>query len=264
MIFMDKITIASWNINSVRARMGILSAWLPKATPDILLLQETKATDEDFPFLEIQALGYPHITTFGQKSYNGVAILSRLPLDDIRKGLPGENPESEARFISASVAGIRVASLYVPNGNPADGPAQPRKLAWLSLLNAHARELLRSGDDFIFSGDFNIIPNNIDMESPERWEEDSLTGPESRQAWKRLLWMGLTDAFRALHPKDPGYTFWDYQGGAWQKNDGIRIDHALLSPRLADRLLSCEVDKTPRAMEKASDHTPLVTTLARP
>jgi len=259
--FMSKLTIATWNVNSVRAHMPVIAAWAEKAKPDILLLQETKTVDADFPFFEFSAMGFPHAATHGQKSYNGVAILSRLPILDVKTALPGEGEDGEARFVSGAVSGVRVASVYAPNGNPANGPKFPYKIDWLSRLASHAGELLRSDANFIFAGDFNIIPEDIDVESPEKWRGDALMQPEARQAFRRLLWMGMTDAWRALHAEGRGYTFWDYQSGAWQKDDGIRIDHALLSPRMADRLVSCEVDKGPRGMEKASDHTPLVVTL---
>ncbi|HAU29365.1 MAG TPA: exodeoxyribonuclease III [Rhodospirillaceae bacterium] len=258
------MTIASWNVNSVRARMPVISKWLESADVDVLLFQETKVEDLDFPAMEFSALGFPHIATLGQKSYNGVAILSRLPLRDVQKHLPGEKEATEARLVSATIAGIRMASVYAPNGNPPTSEKFIRKMDFMGRLAAHTGNMLASGQDFILAGDFNVIPEDFDAATPARWKGDALMHPDTRAAWRQLCFMGLTDAWRTLHPETPGYTFWDYQGGAWQKNDGIRIDHALLSPRMADRLISCEVDKTPRGMEKASDHTPLLISCKTP
>jgi exodeoxyribonuclease-3 len=251
--------IATWNINGVKARIASLLTWLRTAEPDIVCLQEIKTVDEGFPRLEIESLGY-NVATHGQKGFNGVAILSKHPIEDVRCGLPGDPDDPQARYIEAVVpAGeriVRVGGLYLPNGNPIGGDKFAYKLAWLDRLEAHARVLLALEEPLVLCGDFNIIPEAEDAKTPAAWVNDALFQPESRRAWRRLLALGLTDAVRAVHPQAGVYTFWDYQAGAWQKDNGIRIDHLLLSPAAADRLVDAGVDRTPRGWEKPSDHTP--------
>jgi exodeoxyribonuclease-3 len=251
--------IATWNINGVKARIASLLTWLRTAEPDIVCLQEIKTVDEGFPRLEIESLGY-NVATHGQKGFNGVAILSKHPIEDVSRGLPGDPDDPQARYIEAVVpAGeriVRVGGLYLPNGNPIGGDKFAYKLAWLDRLEAHARALLALEEPLVLCGDFNIIPEAEDAKTPGAWVNDALFQPESRRAWRRLLALGLTDAVRAVHPQDGVYTFWDYQAGAWQKDNGIRIDHLLLSPSAADRLVDAGVDRTPRGWEKPSDHTP--------
>jgi exodeoxyribonuclease-3 len=249
--------IATWNVNSIRARLGNVLDWLGEAAPDVVLLQETKCQDGDFPALEIEAAGYKPLI-HGQKSYNGVAILSRLPATEVLIGLPGNPEDEQARYMEATIGGIRVASLYLPNGNPAPGDKFDYKLGWMDRLIARAQALLASRIPFVLAGDYNICPTDLDVYDPAGWAGDALCRPESRARYRRLVNLGLTEAFRALHPDEAGrYSFWDYQAGAWQRGEGLRIDHLLLSPQAADRLLACDIDKAPRGREKASDHTPV-------
>lgn len=256
------VKIASWNVNSVNARLPNVLSWLEAAQPDVVLLQELKCQEEKFPALEFQALGY-QCAVVGQKSYNGVALLSKLPLSDIRTSLPGDDDDPQARWVEARVGDdLRVACLYLPNGNPVDTEKFPYKLRWMERLHARAAELLASNEITVLGGDYNVCPTDDDVYDPEGWANDALCRPESRAAFRSLLHLGYTEAFRALH-KEPGrYTFWDYQKGAWQRDNGLRIDHLLLSPRAADRLEACDVDKEPRGREKASDHTPIWCTLS--
>jgi exodeoxyribonuclease-3 len=253
--------IATWNVNSIRARLSHLLDWLESAAPDALLLQETKVEDEGFPRLEIEAAGY-RVAFHGQKSYNGVAIISRQPVEDIKIGLPGDPNDAQARYIEATLDGIRLCGLYLPNGNPVESEKFPYKLAWMERLIARTRELIAADQPFLLGGDFNVIPSDFDVFDPKLFANDALTRPETRARFRALLHLGLTDSFRALHPDMPGYSFWDYQAGAWPRDQGLRIDHFLLSPQLADRLISCEIDRTPRGLEKASDHTPVVCTFS--
>ncbi|CUW40360.1 Exonuclease III [Magnetospirillum sp. XM-1] len=251
------LRIATWNVNSVRARLGNVLEWLNAFAPDVVLLQEIKCQDHDFPRLEIEAAGY-RAAVHGQKSYNGVAILSRLPMSDVVCRLPGDEADEQARYIEATIAGWRLASLYLPNGNPAPGDKFDYKLAWMARLKRHAETLLAAGTPFALGGDFNICPNDDDVYDPPNWRGDALCRPDSRAAFRSIVNLGLTEAFRALHPDEKGrYSFWDYQAGAWQRDEGLRIDHFLLSPQAADRLRACDIDKGPRAREKASDHTPV-------
>lgn len=255
-------TVATWNVNSVNARLPNVLEWLGAARPDVVLLQEIKCQDAAFPTEPFAALGY-EVATHGQKSYNGVAILSRLPLRDVARGLPGAPGDEQARYIEATAGDLRVASIYLPNGNPVGTEKFAYKLAWMERLRAHAAELLADGAPLVLGGDFNVIPEPIDCHDPRAWEGDALFQPESRRAFRALLHLGLTDAFRALHPdEERAYTFWDYQGGAFQLDHGVRIDHFLLSAAAADRLVACTIDKAPRRKPKASDHTPVVATLA--
>jgi len=255
------VKIASWNVNSIKARLSNVLAWIETARPDILCLQETKCPEADFPLLEIKSLGY-HVEAAGQRSYNGVALLTREPARDIVKGLPGDPADEQARYIEATVGDLRVASIYLPNGNPVESEKFPYKLAWMDRLCARAKELLRSEQPVILAGDYNICPADDDLYDPVGWRDDALCRPESRARFRKLLYLGLTDAFRALHAEPHVYTFWDYQAGRWYRDEGLRIDHLLLSPQAADRLAACAIDKGPRGKDKASDHTPIWCELA--
>lgn len=252
--------IATWNINGAKARLPALLEWLEAAKPDVLALQEIKCVDEAFPAEPVEALGY-NLAVHGQKGFNGVALLSKRPLEDVARGLPGDAEDAQARWIEATVGGergaLRVCGLYLPNGNPAPGPKYDYKLAWMARLEARARALLRDEAPAVMLGDYNVIPEDRDCHSPKAWETDALFLPQTRAAWRRVVHLGLTDAFRALHDEDEAYTFWDYQAGAWRRNAGIRIDHALLTPQAADRLRACGIDREPRGREKPSDHVPL-------
>ena len=248
--------IATWNVNSVKARLARVTEWLAEAKPDVALLQETKCTDDTFPREEIEALGY-NVALNGQKTYNGVAILSKRPIEDVTRGLPGDDGDDQARYIEAFTGGVRVASIYVPNGNPVSTDKYPYKLTWLERLGAHARGLLANEETIVLGGDYNVCPTDDDVYDPEGWADDALCRPESRNRFRRIVHLGLIDAFRALHREIGAYSFWDYQGGAWQKDHGLRIDHLLLSPQAADRLAASGIDRKPRGKDKASDHTPV-------
>ena len=251
--------IATFNINGIKARIAALPEWLKDAQPDVALLQEIKSVDESFPRELFEDMGY-NVETHGQKSFNGVAILSKIPMEDVRRGLPGDDSDEQARWIEATVVGkqaIRVCGLYLPNGNPAPGPKYDYKLAWMARLQTRAEALLGEETPFLMAGDYNIIPQDEDARRPEVWQEDALARPESRAAYRRLVNLGLTEAFRARVHGPEHYSFWDYQAGAWNKDDGIRIDHFLLSPAVADILLDCQIDKHVRAGEKPSDHVPV-------
>ena len=255
--------IATFNINGIKARIAALPEWLEEAEPDVALLQEIKSVDENFPRELFEDMGY-NVETHGQKSFNGVAILSKLPLEDVTRGLPGDETDEQARWIEATVVGkqaIRICGLYLPNGNPAPGPKYDYKLAWMERLQARAEALLAEETPFLMAGDYNIIPQDEDARRPEVWQEDALARPESRAAYRRLLNLGLTEAFRVRVQGPEHYSFWDYQAGAWNKDDGIRIDHFLLSPAVADILLDCQIDKHVRAKEKPSDHVPVLVEL---
>lgn len=248
--------IASFNVNSIKVRLPNLLVWLEEAAPDIVVLQEIKCEEPAFPALELQAAGY-HSVVLGQKTYNGVAILSRQPAEDVLRGLPGDDGDTQARYLEATVAGIRVAAIYLPNGNPAPGEKFDYKLAWMDRLNARARLLLETEMPVVLAGDYNVIPEPRDAYDAAAWEGDALFRPESRRRFRALLNLGYTDAFRAIHPERIAWTFWDYQAGRWPRDEGIRIDHLLLSPQAADRLEDAGIDKAPRGREKASDHTPI-------
>lgn len=248
--------IATWNVNSVRARLPRVLEWLDEFKPDVALLQEIKATDETFPRLEIEDRGY-NVEIHGQKNFNGVAILSKSPIEDVIRGLPDITDDDQARYIEGFTGGIRVASIYLPNGNPVPGDKFDYKLRWMECLCAHMRETLKLEEPTVFGGDYNIVPADEDVHDPAGWADDALCQPESRNRFRRMMWLGLTDAYRAIHHEPHRYTFWDYQGGAWQKDFGVRIDHLLLSPQAADRLKDCDIDRKPRGKEKASDHTPI-------
>jgi exodeoxyribonuclease-3 len=258
--------IATFNINGVKARLPALLDWLKDAKPDVVALQEIKCTDDLFPRLEIEELGYA-VEVHGQKGFNGVAILSKLPLEDVRCRLPGNDGDDQARWIEALVAApapVRVCDLYLPNGNPAPGPKYDYKLTWMERLQARAAELMAAEEPALILGDFNVIPEPKDCHNPKVWMTDALFLPETRAAFRRLTYLGLTDALRAVDASPGLYTFWDYQAGAWQKNWGIRIDHVLMTPHAADRLVTCGIDKEVRSREKPSDHVPVWVELEDP
>ena len=248
--------IASFNINGVRARLPALLAWLRDAAADVVVLQETKIPDDLFPRLEIEELGY-NIETHGQKGFNGVAILSKRPIEDLSRGLPGDDADEHARWIEATVSGVRICGLYLPNGNPAPGPKYDYKLAWMDRLRVRAEALLAAEEPALMLGDYNVIPEPKDCHDPAVWASDALFLPETRSAFRRIEHLGFTDALRAVDASPGIYTFWDYQAGAWQKNRGIRIDHVLLTPQAADRLVTCGIDTEARGREKPSDHVPI-------
>lgn len=251
--------IASFNINGIKARMDRLLEWLPESGVDVALLQEIKSTDETFPKNPIEDLGFS-VTTHGQKSFNGVAIVSKLPLEDIAMGLPGDSEDEQARWIEATVVGdkpVKVCGLYLPNGNPVPGPKYDYKLAWMERLFDHAQSMLLDEEPLLMAGDYNIIPQSEDAHTPDRWRDDALFLPESRAAYRRILNLGFTEAFRAVNSAPLNYTFWDFQKGAWNKNDGIRIDHFLLSPQCADLLADCQIDRHMRGRDRPSDHVPI-------
>ena len=256
--------IATWNINGVRARIDTLKAWLQEAQPDVVCLQEIKTVDEGFPADEIEALGY-NLAVHGEKGFNGVALLSKYRLEDVSRGLPGDADDAQSRYIEAVVTvngrAVRVASIYLPNGNPLGTPKFTYKLAWMQRLTAHAQALLAEEIPLVLAGDYNVIPEPQDARHPQNWTEDALFQPESRQAFRRLLNLGLTDALRACRREGGLFTFWDYQAGAWNKDNGIRIDHLLLSPQAADLLRGVTIDKHVRGWEKPSDHVPVIAEL---
>ncbi len=253
--------IASWNINSIRARLARLLEWLEADRPDLVCLQETKVTDAEFPRAQIEALGYG-IETLGQKSYNGVALLCRREMSAAARGLPGGAGDDQARYIEARVgfkggAVLRAASLYLPNGNPAESGKFSYKLDWMARLNAHAQNLLGGEEIVILAGDYNVIPDSGDVFDPEAFAEDALYRIEVRRLFRALLYSGFTDALRACHDPPGPYSFWDYQQGRFRKDQGLRIDHILLSPAAADRLCGAGVVKEMRAGERPSDHAPV-------
>ena len=255
--------IATFNINGIKARIEALPQWLDEEQPDVVVLQEIKSVDEAFPREIIEERGY-NLETHGQKSFNGVAILSKLPLEDVTRGLPGDDTDEQARYIEATVVGrqaIRICGLYLPNGNPAPGPKYDYKLAWMKRLQARAEALLAEEIPFLMAGDYNIIPQDEDAAKPEAWRSDALALPDSRAAFRRIVNLGLTDAFRARVLGPGHYSFWDYQAGAWERNNGIRIDHLLLSPSCADMLTGVGIDKHVRGREKPSDPVPVWITL---
>jgi exodeoxyribonuclease-3 len=252
--------IATWNINGVKARIDNLVHWLREAAPDIVCLQEIKSVDDAFPSEPIEELGY-NIAVHGQKGFNGVALLSKHPVEDVQRGLPGSDDDEQARFITGLVSTgdgvVRVASAYMPNGNPIGTDKFTYKLAWHQRLEDWARNALTQEEPLLIAGDFNIIPEPIDAKNPEVWVTDALFQPEARAAFRRLKALGLTDAIRAVDDRGGNFTFWDYQAGAWQKNNGIRIDFVMLSPEAADRLVEAGIDRHVRAWEKPSDHVPV-------
>ena len=252
--------IATFNINGIKARHAALCDWLDEAQPDVALLQEIKSVDEGFPRELFEDRGY-NVETHGQKGFNGVAILSKLPLEDVSRGLPGDDSDEQARWIEATVTGnttaLRLCCLYLPNGNPAPGPKFDYKLAWMQRLKARAAALLADEVPAVVAGDYNVIPQDEDAARPEAWRDDALARPESRRAFREILHLGYTEAFRA-RTRGPGhYSFWDYQANAHERNDGIRIDHLLLTPQAADLLNECRIDADVRARTKPSDHVPV-------
>ena len=257
--------IATWNVNSVKQRIDSALTWLAERQPDIVCLQETKCVDDAFPRLEFESLGY-NVAVHGQKTFNGVAILSKFKLDEVSNGLPGDPEDDHARFIEATVStkrgAVRIASLYLPNGNPPDTDKYSYKIRWMKRLCAYARERLKLEEPLILAGDYNVIPTPTDARNPDAWRGDALFLPRTRDEYRALIHLGLTDAVRAT-TEEPGlYTFWDYQAGAWQKNNGIRIDHMLLSPAAADQLTDVGIDRHVRTWEKPSDHVPVWLDLA--
>lgn len=252
--------IATFNINGVKARIEPLLDWLDRTKPDVALLQEIKSLDATFPREPFEDRGYT-LETHGQKGFNGVAILSRLPLEDVRRGLPGDDTDEQARWIEATVLGdlrpVRVCGLYLPNGNPAPGPKYDYKLGWMARLKARAEALLQDEEPAVLAGDYNVIPQAEDAKRPEAWRQDALFLPQTRAAFRRILNLGYTDAFRARVQGPGHYSFWDYQAGAWNRNDGIRIDHALLTPQAADLLSEAWIESGMRAGDKPSDHVPV-------
>ena len=249
--------IATYNVNGVNGRLPVLLRWLEETKPAVACLQELKAPQEKFPLQAINDAGY-HAIWHGQKSWNGVAILSRHEKpEEIRRVLPGDPDDSHSRYIEANVNGIRIGCLYLPNGNPAPGPKFDYKLGWFKRLQFHAHELLAADTPVILTGDFNVMPTELDVYKPERWVDDALFRTETREAFQKLLGQGWTDAIRTLYPKEVIYTFWDYFRNAYGRNAGLRIDHFLLSPHLKKKLKAGGVDKEVRGWEKTSDHAPV-------
>lgn len=256
--------IATWNVNSIKQRVDHLVAWLGERQPDIVCLQELKCVDEAFPREAIEATGY-NIAVHGQKAFNGVAILSKRPFDEVAVRLPGQllngEDDPQSRFIEVLVSTaqgvVRVGNLYLPNGNPPETDKYSYKISWMNRLIMYADERLKLGEPFVLTGDFNVIPTPADVHNPAAWAGDALFLPQTRERYRALVNLGLTDALRAVSDEPGLYTFWDYQAGAWQKNQGIRIDHMLLSPQAADRLATVGIDKHVRSWEKPSDHVPV-------
>ncbi len=257
--------LATWNVNSIKQRLDNLVAWLKERQPDIVCLQETKCVDDAFPRAPLEGLGY-NLAFHGQKTFNGVAILSKTRFDEVTTGLPGDDGDDHARFIEASVStrqgSLRIVSLYLPNGNPVETEKYPYKLKWMDRLFQYIGERLKLEEELILAGDYNVIPSAGDVYDPAGWAEDALFRPETREKFRALTHLGFTDAIRATSDAAGLYTFWDYQAGAYQKNQGLRIDHILLSPPAADRLVTAGIDKHVRGWEKPSDHVPVYVELA--
>lgn len=250
--------IATFNVNGIRARLPRVLDWIDDCSPDVALLQEIKCQDTVFPAEEFEDKGY-NIVVHGQKSFNGVAILSKFPIEDVVRGLPGSD-DDQARWIEATIidkTAVRVCCLYLPNGNPAPGPKYDYKLSWMETLEDRAKKLIEDEEPALLAGDFNVIPERQDARSPENWEKDALFLHETRTAWRKIVNLGFADAFRLKCNRPLNYTFWDFQGGAWNRNDGIRIDHFLLNSQCADILEDCQIDKHVRGEEKPSDHVPI-------
>jgi exodeoxyribonuclease-3 len=248
--------IASWNVNSIRSRLGQVSEWVRLWSPDVLLLQELKGTD--FPAAAFKELGYESVAVT-QKGYNGVAIVSRLPMETVNTTLAGDEADSHARYLEVTIEGITVVNIYLPNGNPVGSEKFAYKLTWMDRLKKQMSRWRNQDLPVLIGGDFNVIPEDIDCHKPSSWIHDALFQPESRERYREMLDLGYTDAFRSLHEGQGGqFTYWDYFRLAFDHNRGIRIDHFLLSPELARRLVSCEIDKAPRAQPKPSDHTPII------
>ena len=252
---------ATWNVNSIKARLPNLLEWLDGFQPDVAMLQETKTIDENFPRLEIEERGYS-ILAHGQKSYNGVAILSKHKIENPLLGLPGDDTDLQARYVEGTIGGIRFASIYLPNGNPIATEKFIYKLDWMKRLKARATSLLKHEGPVVLAGDYNVAPQEEDVHDPAGWADDALCQPECRAAYRSILNLGYADAYRIYNTAPHRYSFWDYQGGAWQNDHGVRIDHMLLSPQAADRLKASGIDSGPRGKPKASDHTPVWIELA--
>jgi exodeoxyribonuclease-3 len=254
--------IATYNVNGINGRLPVLLRWLAETSPDVACLQELKAPQEKFPEKAIEEAGYNAIW-HGQKSWNGVAILSKNEKpEEVRRALPGDDEDSHSRYIEAVVNGMLVGCLYLPNGNPAPGPKFDYKLRWFERLTAHASELCASGVPVVLTGDYNVMPTERDVYKPERWVDDALFRPEVRSAFKALVDQGWTDAIRKIYPEETIYTFWDYFRNAYGRNAGLRIDHFLLNPQLSGRLVAAGVDRNVRGWEKSSDHAPVWIELA--
>ena len=253
--------IVTWNINSINARLNNVVSWIKDHNPDVVLLQELKCQDDGFPRDAFTDIGYK-VETFGQKSWNGVAILSKHDMTDVMRGLPGDENDEQSRYMEATINGIRIATIYLPNGNPVDTEKYPYKLAWMDRLRTRAQELLNSEIPVVLGGDYNIIPEGRDCYNPVAWADDALFLLTSRQKFRAIQNLGYTEAFRAINDNKVAYSFWDYQAGRWHNDQGIRIDHFLLSPQATDILQDCQIDKTPRGAEKASDHVPVILELA--
>jgi len=251
--------IISWNINSIKARKEHVLRYLQENQPDVLMVQELKGMD--FPAEDFKAIGYDSMAV-PQKAYNGVAVFSKTPIKVILDALPGDGADEQARYLEFETAGRRLINIYLPNGNPAPGEKYNYKLRWMDRLYARLKTLREDSVEFAIGGDFNVIPEDIDCHDPAKWADDALFLPETRRKFRALEHLGLIEAYRALHPNTQDFTFWDYQGGAWQRNLGIRIDHFLLSPAYGDALQACTIDKTPRGWDKPSDHTPIMIELA--
>ncbi len=258
------LRIATWNVNSIKARLPTVLAVLEGIECDVVALQEIKCGTDAFPYLELEERGWT-CAVYGQKSYNGVALLSKRPLEDVEPGLPGGEDDEQARYIEATILTerpVRVASLYVPNGNPAPGEKFDYKLAWMARLAGHAARRLRDENAFVLAGDFNCIPRDADCWDPAVWADDALARPETRAAFNRVKWLGFTDAYEALDGRTHHYSFWDYQGGAYRKDHGIRIDHLLCSPQATDRLEAVDIHRSARELDKPSDHVPVIATVS--
>ncbi len=249
--------VASWNVNSIKAHLEVVRRWLAAVRPDVVLLQEIKCTEEAFPHEPLRELGY-HAAVRGQPGFHGVAILSVEPIQVLASTLPGDSEDSQARYIEGRTCGLRLASVYAPNGNPVGSDRFAYKLRWLERMRRHAAELLMADELLVLGGDWNVIPEELDCHDPEAWAEDALFRPESRAAFRALLHLGLYDAFRTCHPQARAYTFWDYQGRAFQLDHGIRIDHLLCGPLAIDRLVEVWIDREPRGWRHTSDHTPIL------
>ncbi len=248
--------IATFNVNGIGARLPRLLEWLGEAQPDVVCLQEIKCVSDNFPAEAVYEAGY-YSLVHGQKGFNGVAILSRTPATETQRGLPGDDSDEQSRYLEAEVDGVRIASIYLPNGNPQPGPKFDYKLEWMARLDAYAQTLWAEERPVVLAGDYNVIPTDEDVFSVRAMANDALMQPESRAAFRRLVNAGWTDAIRTRFPTGPVYTFWDYQAGAWQRDAGFRIDHLLLSPPAADRLVNAGIDRHVRGREKASDHVPV-------
>ena len=250
--------IATWNVNSIRQRETHVKRWLERVKPDLLFLQELKCEAAVFPSLTFEALGY-HAAVVGQKAYNGVAVLSRIPFQVTHRALPGlPDDDAQARYIEIQAGGLTAIGIYLPNGNSRGEEGFAYKLAWMDLLAQRAKTLLTADTPLIILGDFNVCPGDNDLSPGALPPGDALVRPETRARFRTLLWLGLTDAIRALHPHGRVFTFWDYQGGAWERDSGLRIDHALLSPTLAERLIAADPDREERNEAQPSDHVPVV------